>query len=159
MKERIRILQTSALLFITIVLSAQRPGMPSKQPGLIKWIDDNRILLQTFDEQKKLIITDFDCKTGKSVVVTDYKSDAVKLRELLPAGVEPGMNQAVASDRNSLVISRDNDLWYYTVSDTAGKRLTSDPGQEVNMRFAPGDRKIAYTKNKDLYVFDIDQEK
>ena len=159
MKNRIRILQTSALLLLTVLISAQRPGMQNNQPGIIKWLDDNRMLLQTFDEQKKIVISEYDCKTGKSVVVTDYKSDAEKLREMLPEGVQPGLNQAVASDRRAVVLSRDNDLWYVTVEDRTGKRLTNDPDQEVNMRFAPGDRKIAYTKNKDLYVFDLDQQR
>lgn len=159
MKNRTSILLTSALLLLTVIISAQRPGMQTNQPGLIKWLDDNRMLLQTFDEQKKLIITEYDCKTGRSVVVTDYKSDADKLRELLPEGVQPGAGQAVAADRRAVVLSRDNDLWYYTEEDRAGQRLTNDQDQEVNMRFAPGDRKIAYTKNKDLYVFDLDQNR
>jgi dipeptidyl-peptidase-4 len=159
MKNRIRILQTSALLLLTVLISAQRPGMQNNQPGIIKWLDDNRMLLQTFDDQKKIIVSEYDCKTGKSVVVTDYKSDADRLREMLPEGVQPGLNQAVASDRRAVVLSRDNDLWYITGEDRTGKRLTSDPDQEVNMRFAPGDRKIAYTKNKDLYVFDLDQQR
>ncbi len=38
-------------------------------------------------------------------------------------------------------------------------KLTDDKGMEVNMRFAPGDRKIAYTKERDLYYYDLDQKR
>jgi dipeptidyl-peptidase-4 len=35
------------------------------------------------------------------------------------------------------------------------KRLTSDKVPEVNARFSPDGTRIAYTKNKDLYVYDL----
>ena len=35
------------------------------------------------------------------------------------------------------------------------KRLTNDKAPEVNTRFSPDGEKIAYTKNKDLYVYDL----
>ena len=34
-------------------------------------------------------------------------------------------------------------------------RLTNDKSPEVNVRFSPDSKKIAYTKNKDLYVYDL----
>ena len=35
------------------------------------------------------------------------------------------------------------------------KDFTSDAVQEVNARFSPDGRKVAYTKNRDLYVYDL----
>jgi dipeptidyl-peptidase-4 len=159
MKNLNRIMQTAALLFITFIVSAQRPGMDENQPGFIKWIDDNHALIRIFDENKQLIIADYDCRTGKTNVMTDYKSDRQKLRGLLPEGVMPGPDVAVSSDMKAVIISKDKDLWYYTEGDSTGRRLTSDDDPEVNVRFAPGDRKVAYTKNKELYAFDLDENK
>ncbi len=34
-------------------------------------------------------------------------------------------------------------------------RLTNDESEEMNTRFSPDSKKLAYTKNKDLYVFDL----
>lgn len=155
MKNLKRILQVAGLLCITITISAQRPGMFDSQPGIIKWIDDNHALIRTIDENKRLIIADYDCRTGKATAVADYKSDQQQLKDLLPAGTIPGQDMVVASDMKAVVISRENDLWYYTESISNGRRLTDDQEPELNMRFAPGDRKIAYTKNRDLYVFDL----
>ena len=131
--------------------------MRKPEPGLIKWINDNHMLFRTFDSEKKPIVVDYNCKTGKSVEVADYMSDMQKLRRILPGDVMTATDQAVSGDYTAVVISRDSDLWYFDGTDTIGRRLTYDEGREVNMRFAPGDRKIAYTKNRDLYVFDLDR--
>ena len=40
----------------------------------------------------------------------------------------------------------------FTSADKSMKRLTNDKTPEVNVRFSPDGKKIAYTKNKDLYV-------
>ena len=144
------------LLLISFSAAGQRPGMTGMQPGLVRWIDDTRMLLRTIGDDGKPVISDYDCKTGKSVVVTDYMSDMEKLRGILPEGVQPGPDMAVSSDMQALVISRNNDLWYYSFARREGSKLTSGPESEMNARFAPGDRKLAYTRNKDLYVFDLD---
>ena len=150
----------SAFLFLLVALGfsslwAQMPSMQNRQPRLLKWADDTHFLMQSFDIGDKVIITSHDCRTGKSVIVTDYKSDMEVLREALPEGFKPGADQAVSSDTKAIVLSRDNDLWYFRVGDTEARKLTNDPSPEVNMRFSPDNRRIAFTKNKDLYVFDL----
>jgi Tol biopolymer transport system component len=148
MKKICATLQMTLLLLISIAATAQRPGMTGSQPGLVRWIDDTHMLFRTIGDDGKPVISEYDCKTGKSVVVTDYESDFEKLRGILPEGIQPGPDMAVSTDMKAVVISRDNDLWYYSIAVRDGKRLTSDPGSEMNARFAPGDRKLAYTKNK-----------
>jgi dipeptidyl-peptidase-4 len=163
MKQKLRIIQLSLLLILTMTLSGQRPG-PEYKPGLIKWIDDNRMLIRLYDDEKQPLVMDevnlvtkeYDCRTGKSVKVEAYRTDMQKLGDLLPEDVTPGPEIAVASDMSAVVVFRDNDLWYFDGSVSTGVRLTEDSGREVNMRFAPGDRKIAYTKEKDLYTYDLD---
>jgi dipeptidyl-peptidase-4 len=56
-------------------------------------------------------------------------------------------------------MSKDNDLFYFTLGDKELKRLTNDRMPEINTRFSADGTKIAYTKNKDLYVFDISSGK
>jgi len=159
MKQFLRIFQVSVFLMTTFVLNGQRPAMRNTEPGVIKWIDDNHMLFRTIDSNKKPVVVEYNCKTGKSAEVADYMSDMQRIRGILPAGVMPGADQAVAGDFSAVVISRDSDLWYFDGTDTIGRRLTDDEGLEVNMRFAPGDRKIAYTKDRDLYVYDLDRNR
>ena len=55
----------------------------------------------------------------------------------------------------SVIIIRENDYYYFSIGDRELKRLTTDNIPKVNGRFSPDGKKVAYTKNKDLYVFDI----
>ncbi len=153
------ILQITIFLAFTSNLSGQRPGMSDTQPGIIKWIDDSRMLIRLPGSENKPVVAEYDCKTGKSVVVDDYKSEMQKLRDLIPAGTPPGAGQAMANDMKALVMSRDNDLWYYSLENRDGRKLTGDYSREVNMRFSPDNRKIAYTKDKDLYSYDLESGK
>ncbi|NMC39672.1 MAG: prolyl oligopeptidase family serine peptidase, partial [Bacteroidales bacterium] len=73
----------------------------------------------------------------------------------LPAGVNLGLSDILSPDSRSAVFIRDNDLWYFKTGDRELRRLTSDRDPEVNARFSPDGLKIAYTKNKDLYVCDL----
>lgn len=166
MKQLFRFIQPALMLVCTVTLSGQRPG-PAYGPGLIKWIDDNRMLIRLYDEEIKpadrseenLVMVEYNCRTGKSVRVEQYRTEMQQLSDILPDGVTPGPDIAVAADRQSVVILRDNDLWYYSSDNREGKRLTDDEPKEINARFAPGDRKLAYTKDKDLYYYDLDAGK
>lgn len=159
MKKFHLILIVTFFLLITQSAMSQRPGMSDSQPGLVRWIDDSHMLLRTNGDDGKPVFSAYDCRTGKAVAVTDYVSDNEKLRGLLPEGVQAGPDMAVSSDRLSVVITRGDDLWYYSLVNRDGLRLTDDGAKEMNARFAPGDRKLAYTKNKDLYIYDLDKGK
>ena len=73
----------------------------------------------------------------------------------LPNGTSISMNDAVSPDMKSVVIIKENDLYFFLSGEKELKRLTNDQTPEVNVRFSPDGKKIAYTKNKDLYVFDL----
>jgi len=144
MKQMFMFLQILLLLVSRVTLSGQRPGSEYK-PGLIKWIDDNRMLIRLYDDEKKPLIRDeenlitkeYDCRTGKSVKVEEYRTDMQKMRDLLPEGVTPGPDMVIASDMKAVVVLRDDDLWYFSTINPEGIKLTEDPEKEVNMRFAP----------------------
>lgn len=156
MKQFCIFLQITLLLAISASASGQRPGAGDSQLTFVKWIDDTHFLLRSMGEDKKPVYRQYDCKTGKSIPVTDYTSEIEKLRGLLPEDAQPGPGMISSSDMQAVVVVRDNDLWYYSFTNREGKRLTFDPDMEMNARFAPGDRKLAYTKNKELYVYDLD---
>ncbi len=157
MKKFYITLQITLFLLLSVTAAGQFPGMFGNQPGVVRWLDDNRMLLRTIDDNNQPVISEYNCRTGRSVVISDYVSDMARVRALLPEGHMPGADMATSSDMKAVVITRDNDLWYYSESERDGRRLTNDAGQEMNARFAPGDRKLAYTKNRDLYVYDLDQ--
>jgi dipeptidyl-peptidase-4 len=132
--------------------------MPHRGDGhvsIIGWADDNHYLIRTVDSENKTGIKSVDIRTGKGVVVTPQKSEMELLSESLPARVILGVDDIFSSDMQSVIIVKDNDLYYFKKGDKTLRRLTNDDLPEVNTRFSPDNKKIAYTKNKDLYIFDL----
>ena len=142
-----------------IPLNSQMPMRGISQVRITGWADDTHYLLQTFDSEKNLVIKSVDVRSGKSTIVAPQKSEREILSESLPKGVTIGFNDVVSSDMNSLIIIKDDDLYYFKKGDKELRRLTNDDVPEVNARFSPDGLKIAYTKNKDLYVFDLSLNK
>jgi dipeptidyl-peptidase-4 len=136
-------------------LDSQMPQRGGRQVRITGWTDDNHYLIQTFNSENKAVVKSVDIRTGKGVIVPPKKSERELFSESLPAGVTIGFNDIVSSDLQSVIIVKDNDLYYFRKGDNALRRLTNNDVPEVNARYSPDNKKIAYTKNKDLYVFDL----
>ena len=152
--------QLFLLLFILISFSLQlnaqmRSRFSGNQVAVTGWTDDTHYIFQTLDSDKKPVSLLVDIKTGKSSPYVSARSVREILTESLPKGNSIGFNDIISPDGKSLVIIKDNDLFYFKTGETAIRRLTNDRLQEVNTRFSPDGSKLAYTKNKDLYVYDI----
>ncbi len=146
---------TLVFLIACTSLSAQMPMRNMNQVSILGWTDDTHYLIRNFDTDKKLVTYSVDIKSGKKVLVPPTKTERELLVESLPQGITISMTDVVSPDQKSVVINKDNDLYYFTRGDKELKRLTNDKASEVNSRFSPDGKKIAYTKNKDLYVFDL----
>ena len=136
-------------------IDSQMPQRGGNQVRVTGWVDDNHYLFQSFDSDNKSVIKSVDIRTGKGVVVPPKKSEMELFSESLPSGVTIGFSDVVSSDMQSVIIVKDNDLYYFKKGDNAVRRLTNNDVPEVNARFSPDNKKIAYTKNKDLYIFDL----
>ena len=138
-----------------IYLQAQMPVRTGNQVRITGWTDDSHYLIQTFDTDKKPVILSVDIKTGKGVSVPPIKSDRDLLSESLPKGDSLDFNDILSPDMKSVIIFKDNDLFYFTIGDKELQRLTNNDVPEVNARFSPDGKKVAYTKNKDLFIYDL----
>ena len=134
------------------LFSQMRGGSRVRVTG---WADDNNFLLQTLDSENRPVTRKVNVRNGRSVDLIPEKPEREVLNEALPSGVNMGLYDIVSADGQSVVLSRDNDLYFFRKGGRELKRLTSDELEEVNFRFSPNGQKIAYTKNKDLYVYDL----
>jgi dipeptidyl-peptidase-4 len=135
----------------------QRGG--GSQYRVTGWTDDTHYIFQTLDANKKPATLNVDIKTGKSVPYTAPKSARDLLSASLPQGTTLSISDQVSTDMKSVIFIKENDLWYFRMGDKELKRLTSDKVQEVNATFSPDGSKVGYTKNKDLYVYDLQLNK
>lgn len=151
----------TSLFILLIMLSAgnqllaQMPMRNFNRVSILGWSDDSHYLIRNFDAEKNLVTFSVDIKTGKSKIVPTTKTDRELLTESLPSGVSISNNDIIAPDMKSVIINKENDLYYFAKGEKELKRLTNDKTPEVNTRFSPDGHKIAYTKNKDLYVYDL----
>jgi dipeptidyl-peptidase-4 len=134
---------------------AQMPQRSSTQVSISGWTDDSHYLIRTFDKDKNPVIQSLDIKTGKGIFIPPAKTERELISLGLPQGATLSANDVLSPDMKSVVIIKDNDLYFFTIGDKELKRLTNDKPVEMNTRFSPDGKKIAYTKNKDLYVFDF----
>lgn len=119
------------------------------------WVDDTHFIYQTTDEGNRPVTLSVDVRSGKSTPYMQPRSPRELFIESLPAGINLGLSDILSPDSRSAVLVRENDLWYFKIGDRELRRLTSDKDEEVNTRFSPDGLKLAYTKNKDLYVYDL----
>ena len=157
--KRIILLKTSSCLLILLLIisniSAQSTARGGNVPRIIGWADDSHYLVQNYDSDKKLVIQKVDVRTGSGRTVPPVNTEREILSESFPSGISRGLNNIESPDKKSMIIVKDNDLFFFTIGDKALKRLTNDEIPEVNARFSPDGKKIAYTKNKDLFVYDL----
>ena len=135
--------------------NAQMPQRAGNEVAIIGWTDDSHYQIRNFDSDKNPVIQSVDIKSGKGVPMPPSKSEREVLVRSLPAGTSLSVNDVISPDKKSVVIIKDNDLFFFTLGDKELKRLTNDKTFEINTRFSPDGKKIAYTKNKDLYVYDL----
>ena len=161
MRKAGSLLLASTVLFFLFnnCLWAQMPGRGSNEVAITGWQDDSHYIIRTFDVQKKPVYQSVDIRSGKAVNIEPPKSGRDLLSGMLPEGTSLSATDAISEDMNSVVISKDNDLYYFKTGNTGLERLTNDSTSEVNARFSPDGSRIAYTRNKDLYVYNLTDKK
>jgi dipeptidyl-peptidase 4 len=136
-------------------LLAQMPVRNLNQVSVQGWTDDSHYLIRDYNSDNNLVLQSVDIKTSKSVMVMPSKSEREILLESLPQKLKLPLDEIVSPDFKSMILVKENDLFFFTKGDLDARRLTNDEAAEVNTRFSPDGKKIAYTKNKDLFIYDL----
>ncbi|TFH38389.1 MAG: S9 family peptidase [Bacteroidia bacterium] len=153
MKRNLFLLSLIILLAWTgLDLSAQRPMQQSR---IIGWEDDNNYLASDRDKDGNQVVMIVNVKTGKKKIKKDYRDSRSELSAALPEGFRLGFGSPVNETQDAVIITLENDLWYFKIGNTEPVRLTNSPEQENNPLFSPDGTKVAYTRNRDLWVADV----
>jgi len=150
------LLSSTVLVALCLTNSfAQYRPFDNTRPRIVGWADDTHYLIQTMDSEKNLRVESVDIKTDKAAAVPPRKTDREQIEEALPQGMKLGMGDVVSPDGKCAAISKDNDLYYFSLQGKELVRLTNDPSPEMTPQFSPTGTRIAFTRNKDLYVYDL----
>jgi dipeptidyl-peptidase-4 len=152
-------MKTSGKLILSIsllLLAFRLPGqtLSENEAVITGWTDDSHYKI-IINENGHPVTRSVDIRSGKSVVLQNDKTEAELFEESMPSGTNLSVTDDVSSDLQKAVLLRNNDLFLFTKGEKTLKKLTNDTIPEVNARFSPEGSKIAYTKNKDLYVYDL----
>ncbi len=131
------------------------PRILKQVPHILGWFDDEHYLIQKRDATTSAIIK-VNAKTGEESIVLDFNAINPNLDE---AELTAEENIGITKDYTGLLFYKDNDLFFYSIPKNKVTRLTENKDEEVNPLLSPDGKKVAFTRNKDLYVVDIETEK
>ncbi len=141
------------LFFVSVHdAEAQRYNTPG---GIVGWADDNHYIEKSTDDDGNTVIMKVHIKTGKKKEYDEYINYREEFSNSLPDGFEMGYATVMSSDKRYIVLEKDNDLWLFELGDDEALQLTRDDVKENNPAFSPDGKKIAYTKGRELYVYDL----
>jgi len=125
------------------------PKLLTTLPTVGNWKGDNSCLTQE-GERIKII----DLLSGAETILLDYNL----LNENLPEGFDLSSTEEHTDDYEKFVILKDNDLYLFTRDDKKLSKLTDDKSDEKNPTFSPDGNLIAYTKDRNLFIYDLEKE-
>ncbi len=162
------ILLVTGLIITTTDTNAQKKKLTYKQvymfgeprltgslPQLKGWLNGEYYLEEKRnpDQPNKTALMKINTLKGEEEIFIDYSV----INEILPEGFN--IQNAIADDKyDGYLFNHKNDLYFYSRTEEVFKRLTNDESEEKNPQFSPDGKKIAYTKNYNLYVFNIDTD-
>jgi dipeptidyl-peptidase 4 len=138
--------------------TAQRPvaqaadEILAQLPTITGWLDDEHYLetrTDPTDGQRKLYSV--RAADGAATIHRDYAA----IQKKLPKGFDPRVATA-NSDQTRFIFNHEEDLYLYDLRADRFRRLTATPGEEKNPRFSPDGKWVAYTRNADLYAYDLE---
>ena len=143
------------LLLSRVLTTDAQFSLNGDKPQIVGWADDSNYLVKDYDSGTKPVIRKVNIRTGKSSLIREVKTEKDLLYESLPGSESIGADDVLSPDGKSLILLKQNDLFFFSAGEKKFRRLTNDTIEEVNARYSPDGKKIAYTKNKDLYYYDL----
>src|SRR5471030_198193 len=122
-------------------------------PNVVRWIDDDHVIINQRihpDSSAKNYILDIKANTFTESMEAGGRGGA-------PGGRRGGGGNDAAAGSGKSVTVRGNDLYYR--NNGVETRLTNDKDEEKNPTFSPDSNYVGYTKNNDLYTYNLTTNK
>jgi dipeptidyl-peptidase-4 len=124
-----------------------------KVPSIVGWLDAQSYLVwKTNEKNRKVILQKVDAQSGEATLFVDFSGINKRFekgRLLVPW-------EAHTSDYEKYIIRFQNTLYFFSARTKLVKKLTDSESTEKNPTFSPDGRYIAFTRERDLYMIDIE---
>jgi dipeptidyl-peptidase-4 len=127
------------------------PRILKRLPTLKGWLDDEHYLQMKQEEGNSYLIK-INAGTGEEIVFINYS----EINENLPDGLDAIRAIDVTDDYKDFLFTKENDLFHYSVFSNEVKKLTETEAVENNPTLSPDGMKVAFTKEHNLFVVDIE---
>lgn len=136
-------------------LTAQHGMRVDDKVTVTGWTDDNHYLLWMPDGNGGGLTHRVNIRNGRSADYVPALTPLAAFVRALPAEIRDGRQYIVSPDLSCAIVTSGNDLFLYSKDINTLRRLTCSPGAELNTAFAPDGSGIAYTREGDLYYYDL----
>jgi dipeptidyl-peptidase-4 len=131
------------------------PNLSGSPAGGFTWVDDEFYLQNREGKLRKV-----NARTGRSEVLFDPAPMGEALGKLPTVGEKRGKDWAEGranwdKERTGAWFNHENDLYYGAADGSAACRLTSTPEVEELVTFSPDGKFVAFVRENDLYVVDV----
>jgi len=92
-----------------------------------------------------------DVKNGKEVLYRDMQ----QYKDLVAPGIDPGSPASSDEKETRHIYEKDDDLYLLDTEKKEFKRLTQTSGEEKNPILSPDGKRVAFTRDNNLYAIDL----
>lgn len=128
-------------------------AITAQLPEISGWADETHYRetrVDPADKRKKLFTV--NAVDGSASITRDYS----EIQKDLPEGFSAQSAAAVTPDSTRFIFNQSSDLYYYDALKRRFHRLTATPEKEQNPRFSPDGKWVAYTREHNLYAYDLE---
>lgn len=118
-------------LLVPCIVYGQRGG---RGGGGTQWVDDTHYVDMQQGKDGKDVKMSVDVLTGKA---------------------KPYVAKTETPAPRANVTVKDGELFYSDGTTAPSRQITANPGKEVNPRLSPDQKRVAFTRDNDLYVIDL----
>ncbi len=127
------------------------PEILAKLPVIDGWLDDDHYLQYLQDSKQKFSkLIKVNAQDGKVSSFIDYQNISDRLADFDLREAED-----VSSDYRFYILRKEDDLYYFSLTDSKLRRLTTSPGIEKNPVLSPDGHYVSFTRDHDLYIINI----
>ena len=134
------------------IYKGAEPRLTVPLPVVQGWADDDRYLdTRRKEGERKAGVYAVDAKTGKEELYRDME----QYREIVGTGIEPSSPASANDAYTKLIYVKEKDLYFLDTQTKEFKRLTQTPGEEKNPTLSPDGKRVAFTRDNNLFSIDL----
>jgi len=132
------------------VFSARGQMFSSSLPRLSGWLDATHYM-ESKRENGSQVVMKVTAETGESTLYLDFS----EYDTILPEGFSLDRSETSTDDLNHFIFRKENNLYYFNRTKGEFRQVTHSDSEEKNATFSPDAKKIAFTRDHNLFISDL----